>query len=281
MEFVSNWTQPIYTEDEILLNVIDVSKSYGSKLVLKHVNAAIKDIHVENEIKGQVVGFIGPSGIGKTTMVRIMAGLDQATSGKVVLDGSEKPVQSGDMGLVAQSYPLFNDLTVMQNLLVAARKSIKESHDAKIKVVSYLADFDLSLEADLFPAQLSGGQRQRVAILQQILAGHKIIAMDEPFSGLDPYSKRKVQALIQKVANLDDRNSIIIVSHDITAVAAVSDHVWILGRDRDAQGKVVLGAYIVMTYNLIDMGLAWDPEILTNPKLVEFVREIDGKFGDL
>jgi ABC-type nitrate/sulfonate/bicarbonate transport system ATPase subunit len=278
---VADFTHPIYSEHEILLDVQQVNKSYGSKLVLKNVNATIRDIRVAGEVKGQVVGFIGPSGIGKTTLVRIMAGLDSASSGQVVLDGSAQPVRAGDVGLVAQSYPLFNDLTVHANLMVAARKSIKDSRDAQAKVVSYLADFDLTLEADLYPSQLSGGQRQRVAILQQILAGHTSLFMDEPFSGLDPVAKRKVQALIQRVANLDERNSIVIVSHDITAVAACCDHIWIMGRDKDAQGRVVPGAYIVMTYNLIDIDLAWDPFILDNPKLVKFVREIDGKFGEL
>lgn len=269
-----------YTEDELLLSVEDVTKSYGTKLVLRKVNATIKDIHVTGEVKGQVVGFIGPSGVGKTTLVRIMAGLEQATSGRVVLDGSNRPVRAGEVGLVAQAYPLFPHRTVMGNLMRAAQKSM-EYGAAKTAVVQYLADFDLHDVAHSYPHTLSGGQRQRCAILQQILTGTKTIFMDEPFSGLDPIAKRKTQALIQKIANLDERNSIVIVSHDIAAVSACADHLWLLGRERDAEGKPISGAYIVMTYNLIDRGLAWVDGIEKLPQFTEFVWEVNERFEQL
>lgn len=270
-----------YTEEEILLQVDDVSKDYGGKLVLKKVCATIKDIKVAGEVKGQVVGFIGPSGIGKTTLVRIMAGLDQPSSGRVVLDGTDRPVRAGEVGLVAQSYPLFNHRTVIANLMRAAEKSFKSKIEARAKVVEYLNGFDLADQANHYPHALSGGQRQRVAIIQQILVGHTCVFMDEPFSGLDPIAKKKTQMLIQQIANLDDRNSIVIVSHDIAAVSAVSDHVWCMGRSHDESGKIVPGAYIVETYNLIERGLAWDPDIDSNPKLIPFVRELTARFATL
>lgn len=269
-----------YTENETLLNVEDVTKSYGSKLVLRKVNATIKDIRVVGMVRGQVVGFIGPSGIGKSTLVRIMAGLDQPSSGRVVLDGLDRPVRAGEVGLVAQAYPLFPHRTVMGNLMRAARKSMAYEV-AKTAVVQYLADFDLHDVAHQYPWQLSGGQRQRCAILQQILIGHSTIFMDEPFSGLDPIAKRKTQALIQKIANLDDRNSIVIVSHDISAVSAVSDHLWLLGREHGPDEKLIPGAYIVSTYNLIDRGLAWVPGIEKQPEFTAFVWEVNARFEQL
>lgn len=270
-----------YTEDEVLLNVEDVTKSYGTKLVLRNVSTTIKDIHVATgEVKGQVVGFIGPSGIGKSTLVRIMAGLDQPTSGRVVLDGTDRPVRAGEVGLVAQAYPLFPHRTVTGNLMRAARKSMNYEA-AKTAVVQYLADFDLHDVAHRYPWQLSGGQRQRCAILQQILVGHRTIMMDEPFSGLDPIAKRKTQALIQKIANLDEKNSIVIVSHDISAVSAVADHLWLLGREHEADGKIIPGAYIVTTYNLIDRGLAWQDGIEKRPEFTQFIWEVNERFEQL
>jgi ABC-type nitrate/sulfonate/bicarbonate transport system ATPase subunit len=273
-------SERIYTEEEILLQIDDVSKEYDGKLVLKKVCATIKDIKVVGEVKGQVVGFIGPSGIGKTTLFRIMAGLDQPTSGRVVLDGTDSPVRAGEVGVVAQNYPLFDHRTVMGNLMRAARKHYPDK-EARERVVAYLADFDLSAEANHYPHQLSGGQRQRCAILQQVLCGSKDILMDEPFSGLDPISKKKTQVLIQKIADLDEKNSIVIVTHDISAAAAVSDHIWALGRDRDDAGKIIPGAYIVETYNLIDRDLAWHQDIESTPQFVKFVQELTKRFATL
>jgi ABC-type nitrate/sulfonate/bicarbonate transport system ATPase subunit len=270
----------LYTEAEILLHVEDVTKSYGEKLVLKKVNAIIRDIRVIGEVKGQVVGFIGPSGIGKSTLIRIMAGLDQPTSGRVLLDAQTRPVRAGEVGLVAQAYPLFPHRTVKGNLIRAARKSM--ARDAAIKAVEqYLLDFDLYDVSNRYPWQLSGGQRQRCAILQQILVGHAVIMMDEPFSGLDPIAKKKTQVLIRKIADLDEKNSIVVVTHDITAAAIVSDHIWALGREHTQDGKPLPGAYIVETYNLIDKGLAWMPDIDRQPTFTEFVWELTDRFGRL
>jgi len=269
-----------YTEGEVLLQIEDVSKEYNGHLVLNHVNAIIKDIRVTGTVKGQIVGFIGPSGIGKSTLLRILAGLDVPTSGAVVIDGSGRPVRAGEVGVVAQNYPLFAHRTVFGNLLRAARKQYKDK-DARDKVVGYLAEFDLSSVVHSYPHQLSGGQRQRVAILQQILIGHQILLLDEPFSGLDPVAKRKAQELIKKVADLDEKNTIIIVTHDIPAAVACCDHIWALGRNRDTTGAPIPGAFIVETYNLIDAGLAWTENISKNPLFIPFVNSLEERFATL
>jgi ABC-type nitrate/sulfonate/bicarbonate transport system ATPase subunit len=269
-----------YTEEEVLVSIENVSKEYHGKLVLKNVNAVIKDIKVTGEVKGQVVGFIGPSGIGKTTLFRIIAGLEQPTSGRVVLDDTNRPVRAGEVGVVAQNYPLFAHRTVFSNLMVAARKRLPEK-EAREKVVGYLSDFDLADRTHAYPAELSGGQRQRCAILQQVLCSETFLLMDEPFSGLDPIAKAKAQALITRVANLNDKNTIIIVSHDIASTTMVSDHLWCLGRERDAAGKIVPGASIVQTYNLIDRDLAWHPEIDKQPEFTMFMHEVSDRFGQL
>jgi energy-coupling factor transporter ATP-binding protein EcfA2 len=108
-----------------------------------------------------------------------------------------------------------------------------------------------------------------------------ILLMDEPFSGLDPLAKKKTQALIQKIANMDELNTIIIVTHDIVAAATVSDHLWMMGRDHDPTGACIPGAYIVKTHNLIDLGYAWTDDPSNNPSFPQFIKELEGEFVGL
>lgn len=264
-----------------LLHVQDVSLEYDGRPILKHVSAEIKDIIVPGRVQGQVVGFLGPSGIGKTQLFRIIAGLNKPTSGRVTINGMDRPVLPGEVGVVAQDYPLFEHRTVMSNLLLAARQKEKDEKTAHEKVLQYLNDFELSDKARLYPVQLSGGQRQRCAIIQQILCSDHFLLMDEPFSGLDLLMLEKTSELIQKVANMHELNTIIVVTHDITAAAAVADHLWLMGRDYDEHGKPLPGSHIVETYDLVTRDLCWHPQIITQPRFVDFVREVKERFRSL
>jgi polar amino acid transport system ATP-binding protein/sulfate transport system ATP-binding protein len=270
-----------YSYGKTLLKVDDVSLEYDGRPILKHVTAEIKDIICPGRVQGQVVGFLGPSGIGKTQLFRIIAGLNKPTSGRVTINGMDRPVQAGEVGVVAQDYPLFEHRTVMSNLLLAARQKEKDDKAARDKVLQYLTEFELLDRARLYPVQLSGGQRQRCAIIQQILCSEHFLLMDEPFSGLDLLMLEKTSELIQKVANMDELNTIIVVTHDITAAAAVADHLWLMGRDHDAQGNPLPGSHIVETYDLIERDLCWHPQIITQPHFVSFVREVKERFRTL
>jgi ABC-type nitrate/sulfonate/bicarbonate transport system ATPase subunit len=266
-----------YTLGPPLLRIDHVCLEYGGRPILRDVSAEILEIK-RADSKGQVVGFLGPSGIGKTQLFRIIAGLNKPTSGQVVLDGGT-PVHPGLVGVVAQNYLLFEHRTVMSNLMLAAnRKDPKTAHD---KVMGYLEEFELTNQRHLYPAQLSGGQRQRVAILQQIVCSCHFLLMDEPFSGLDLLMLEKTTALIQKVANMDEFNTIIVVSHDVSAVCSVADHVWLLGRERDTQGNIIPGARIMQVYDLVERDLCWHPEIITQPSFVGFVAEVKERFRTL
>src|SRR6266581_5844937 len=116
-----------YTSGKTLLKVDDVSLEYDGRPILKHVSAEIKDIVCTDHVQGQVVGFLGPSGIGKTQLFRIIAGLNQPTSGQVLVNSTLTPVKAGMVGVVAQNYPLFENRTIFSNLILAAKQIEKNS----------------------------------------------------------------------------------------------------------------------------------------------------------
>ncbi len=270
-----------YSLGQTLLRIENVCLAYDGRPVLKNVNAEVRDIVVPGRVQGQVVGVLGPSGCGKTTLFRIIAGLNPPTSGRVTVNGFDRPVQAGEVGVVAQSYPLFEHRTVLGNMMLGAKQKEKNSQAAREKVMALLNEFGLADKFNLYPAQLSGGQRQRCAIIQQILCSEHFLLMDEPFSGLDLLMLEKTCELITKVADMDDLNTIIVVTHDVTAACSVADHLWLMGRDSDSNGNKIPGSRIVKEYNLIERDLCWQPGIITTATFMDFVREVKEEFRRL
>ncbi len=263
-----------FNKMEELLKIENVSKSFtlndGNTLqVLSNVNLTIDNI----PDKPQIVSILGPSGGGKTTLLRILAGLDAPDSGRVFLkDGEMRNVRIGDVGVVFQRYPLFDDRNVLQNLIEPAKNGGMSSEQARTKALKMLDEFDLSRQASSFPAQLSGGQRQRVAIAQQLIQERRYIILDEPFSGLDPNNIANVIRLLQNVAGQHTDNTFIIITHDITSALIISDTVCLLGRPNTADENS--GAYIVKHYDLIEEGLAYRADIEDLPRFQAIRKEI-------
>jgi polar amino acid transport system ATP-binding protein/sulfate transport system ATP-binding protein len=270
-----------YSLGKTLLKIDNVSLEYDGRPVLRDVNAEVRDIIVPGRVQGQVVGFLGPSGCGKTSLFRIIAGLNAPTSGRVTVNSFDRPVRAGEVGVVSQSYPLFEHRSVLGNLMLAAMRKEKDSRVAHDKVMAFLKEFGVEDKFNLYPAQLSGGQRQRCAIIQQILCSEHFLLMDEPFSGLDLLMLEKTCELITKVADMDDLNTIIVVTHDVTAACSVADHLWLMGRDSDSNGNKLPGSRIVKEYNLIERDLCWQPDIITRPQFTDFVREVKEEFRRL
>jgi NitT/TauT family transport system ATP-binding protein len=285
-----------YSYGPTLLKLDNVCLSYDERPILREVSAEIKKIVRPGQVQGQVVGILGPSGMGKTQLFRIISGLNKPTSGAVLLNRdpipgqvpnslpitapSLTPVKTGEVGVVAQSYPLFPHRTIIGNLMLAARNH----SDAQARVEAMLNGFELYDKRHLYPAQLSGGQKQRIAIIQQILCSEHFLLMDEPFSGLDIIMEEKTLQLVLKVANMNDLNTVIVVTHDVSAAAAVSDHIWMLGRDKDVNGQPVPGARIQKNYDLIDAGLCWEQwqgSAVTRPAMSEFIRQVKADFLNL
>jgi ABC-type nitrate/sulfonate/bicarbonate transport system ATPase subunit len=241
-------------------------------IALKNLSLTIKDI----KGKPQIISLLGPSGAGKTTALRLIAGLDQPSSGCVMITNGKglRSVRVGDVGVVFQKYPLFEDLNVLNNLMVPAINKGMSKTAAKEKALRYLDEFNLVQQGLAWPVQLSGGQRQRVAILQQLMTDRHFIILDEPFSGLDPVNITSVIKLINRIAHEHTLNTFIIITHDITSALTISDHVYLLGRERDGEGKAIPGARIMKEYDLVEEGLAYQPNIEDLPHFAEIRKEI-------
>ncbi|MGH9722767.1 MAG: ABC transporter ATP-binding protein [Bryobacteraceae bacterium] len=264
-----------------ILKADNVSLTLGGRAILKDISFEIKDLYRPEAVCGQVVGLLGPSGIGKTQLFHILSGLRKPDSGSVRIGEQGTPVQRGMVGVVAQQYPLFEHRTVLSNLLVAGRLAGLTPDKARDKAQALLERFNLGECASLYPAQISGGQRQRVAITQQMMCSEVLLLMDEPFSGLDCIALDKVQELISEVANSAELNTIIVVTHDISSALEIADTIWLLGRDCDPQGKLLSGARIKATYDLIERGLAWRKGISTEPAFLDLLKEIRDRFVTL
>jgi polar amino acid transport system ATP-binding protein/sulfate transport system ATP-binding protein len=270
-----------YQIKEIILKVENVSLKLGGRQILKDVNVDIKDIVRPNMKQGQIVGFVGPSGIGKTKFFEVLSGLIKPDSGQVLFGDPLVPVAAGQIGVVQQSYPLFNHRTIMGNLEVAANNGEIAPADRKDKIKRMLDRFNLTDQALKYPAELSGGQRQRVAIAQQLLCTEHFLLMDEPFSGLDILMVERVCQMLREIACEHEHNTIIVVSHDIHATASIADTLWVMGRDHDANGKVIEGSKIKHTFDLAERGVCWHDNVASRAEFKAVVDEVRALFPTL
>ena len=271
---------PTYSRGNLLLSMKNIALSYKGFPVLAGVNGDIFDLHEDGQTRGQVVGLLGPSGVGKTQLLKILSGMQRSEyTGEVLISEKQLPIKRGQVGVVAQSYPLFEHRTLLGNMLVAV--PAKDRANAHEVAMTMLRAYDLEKEWDKYPYQLSGGQRQRAATAQQMLCSSHFLIMDEPFSGQDPVRVKNACKFITDVASRDTLNTIVLVSQTISPVVVVADMVWLLGRARAADGSIIPGAFIKKEINLIDRGLAWQPDVKRLPEFVETVREIEAEFDFL
>jgi ABC-type nitrate/sulfonate/bicarbonate transport system ATPase subunit len=231
------------------MKIQNVSLDLGGNHILANVNAEIPDI----KGKGQIVSIVGRSGIGKTQLFRILSGFQKPTTGTITITKDDIPVKIGQVGVIAQKCPLFEDRTVESNLLIAASKVITNKKEALEKVTEMLHIFEMADRKKLYPIQLSGGQQQRISIAQQLLCSEHFILMDEPFAALDAITIDDVRELITKTAALHELNTFIVVTHDIRSALRIGDILWVMNRDTPDQG-----AYIKYVHNLIDLGFTYD-----------------------
>lgn len=206
-----------------LIEVKNLSKSFGDSLILDDVSLSIE--------KGEIVSIVGPSGGGKTTLLRCLNLLIEPDSGEVIFNGENLMDSKTDLnkvrmdiGMVFQSFNLFNHKTVIQNMILAPMKLLKmKKEEAILKAEELLK----SVGMDEYKARrvevLSGGQKQRVALARALMMNPSVILFDEPTSALDPYMTTEVLEVILRLAKTG--LTMVIVSHEIEFVEQISTRI--------------------------------------------------------
>ncbi|MDK7355238.1 MAG: amino acid ABC transporter ATP-binding protein [Peptoniphilus harei] len=206
-----------------MIKVENLTKSFGELEVLKGINQEIKD--------GEVVVVIGPSGSGKSTFLRCLNLLESPTSGKIFVDNEEitsKKVDINkvreDMGMVFQSFNLFNNLNILDNITLAPTLVKKmEKTKAEEKARELLARVGLPDKAEAFPKSLSGGQKQRIAIARALAMNPKVMLFDEPTSALDPEMVGEVLDIMKDLAR--EGMTMVVVTHEMGFAREVGDRI--------------------------------------------------------
>ena len=207
-----------------MIEIKSLRKEYDDVTPLKDVNVTIND--------GDVISIIGPSGTGKSTLLRCINLLEQPTSGSIILNGNDITEKGTDirkvrqkMGMVFQSFNLFGHLTVIENLMLAPMDLLKKSKkEAYTTGMEYLNRVGLAQKAFAYPDELSGGQKQRVAIARTLCMDPDVILLDEPTSALDPTMVSEVQAVIRELSK--SGKTMLIVTHEMNFAKSISNRVF-------------------------------------------------------
>lgn len=234
-----------------MIEIKDLSKSYGDKEILKNINLTIND--------NEIVAIIGKSGCGKSTLLRCISRLENITKGSIYID-NENINNIKDyykkVGMVFQNFNLFENLNVLDNLILAPVKLKLMTKDEAIKKAkNYLKDIGLINKIKEYPKNLSGGEKQRVAIIRALMENPKIILFDEPTSSLDPQMTQEVLDLMKRLSSLNI--TIIVVSHEMNFIKEFAQRIIYIDNK-----KVISDASTNDTFNT------------NNENLKEFLKDI-------
>ena len=209
--------------DELILQVNHLSKSFGSNLVLKDIDFSVST--------GDVISIIGASGSGKSTLLRCINLLETPSSGEILYHGknvlsrgTNAPEYRSHVGMVFQSFNLFNNMTVLENCMAGQIKVLKRGkQEARQHAMEYLERVGMAPFINARPRQISGGQKQRVAIARAMAMDPEVLLFDEPTSALDPEMVGEVLAVMQRLA--ESGMTMLVVTHEMAFARDVSSRV--------------------------------------------------------
>ena len=208
---------------EMILQINHLSKSFGSHEVLRDIDFTVE--------KGDVTSIIGASGSGKSTLLRCVNLLETPTSGEILYHGQNvagrgvnAAAYRSHVGMVFQSFNLFNNMTVLENCMVGQIKVLKKNKDeARAQAMNYLEKVGMAPYSNAKPRQISGGQKQRVAIARALAMDPEVLLFDEPTSALDPEMVGEVLNVMRGLAQ--EGMTMLVVTHEMAFARDVSNHV--------------------------------------------------------
>ena len=242
------------------VSVQNLQKRYAGNPVFNDINC-----HIE---RGEFVTLLGPSGCGKSTLLRCIAGLTAVDSGQILLDGQDlvplSPQKRG-IGMVFQSYALFPNMTVEQNVAFGLRMQKVKADDSRQRVQEVLRLVELNDFASRYPHQLSGGQCQRVALARSLVTRPRLLLLDEPLSALDARIRKHLREQIRQIQR-ELGLTTIFVTHDQEEALTMSDRIFLMNQGRIVQSGDaetlytapvdLFAAGFIGNYNLLDAASA-------------------------
>ena len=242
------------------LSIQGLHKSYGDTAIFSDINCEIA--------KGEFITLLGPSGCGKSTLLRCIAGLTGVNGGKIILDGEDLvPVapQKRGIGMVFQSYALFPNMTVQQNVAFGLRMQKVKGSEAEQRVKEVLELVELNDFAGRYPQQLSGGQCQRVALARSLVTRPRLLLLDEPLSALDARIRKHLREQIRSIQQ-ELGLTTIFVTHDQEEALVMSDRIFLMNAGKIVQSGDAETLYtapvdafaagFIGNYNLLDADAA-------------------------
>src|SRR5690625_2621830 len=198
------------------LELKNVSRTFSGKTVVQNISISVKP--------GEIIGLLGTSGCGKSTVLRAISGLDDGYDGEIDINGKKTKEVHDETGFIFQEPRLLPWLTVIENIIFGLKGKKKENLE---RAEQYLANVGLDDCGDLYPRQLSGGMAQRVAIARALVTSPEILLLDEPFSALDAFTKMQLQDLLLDIWNMY-QSTLVLVTHDIDEAIYLCDRIIIL-----------------------------------------------------